>query len=104
VKVTGEPDIATQMVRGSAHGVSTTNSSNERGYLPEPIFSVVNPCVLMTEPGTVTGIVVLQVLPIVVSVTAVIVRSFGSVANVSFGEQASLVMRLEKPLENYYGC
>jgi hypothetical protein len=60
--------------------------------------------VLVTELGTVTGIVVLQVLPIVVRVIAVMTWFFGSVAQVSFGEQASRIMRLAKPFENYFVC
>lgn len=56
VKVTGLPDIVTQIVSGSL-----------------PICSVVKPWVLVTLPGTVSGITTLQVLPIVVRVTAVMV-------------------------------
>ena len=62
VNETGDPDIWTQMVRGS-----------------EPTFSVVKPWVLVTVPGTVTGILTEQVLPVVVRVTAVMVFAVGLV-------------------------
>lgn len=79
VNVTGAPAIWTQMVRGS-----------------EPSFSVVKPWVLVTVPGTVTGILTEQVLPFVVSVTAVMVFAVGSVVYDSCGEQPSRAMRLIK--------
>jgi hypothetical protein len=56
VKVTGLPAMLTQMVRGSF-----------------PIFSVLKPCVFVTEPGTVTGMVVLHVLPVVETLMPVMV-------------------------------
>lgn len=82
VKVTGDPDIVTQIVSGSL-----------------PICSVVKPCVLVTVPGTVTGMVVPQTLPLVVRVTPVIVFADGLVMRVSFGTQPSLAMRLAKAVE-----
>jgi hypothetical protein len=54
VNDTGDPDIFTQIVNGS-----------------DPIFSVTNPLVFVTVPGTVTGIEVPQVLPLAVTVTPV---------------------------------
>jgi hypothetical protein len=66
----------------------------------EPIFSVVKPCVLVTEPGTVTGIVVPQVLPFAVRVTAVIVLAVGFVVKVRTGLHRSLAMRLANEAEN----
>ena len=48
----------------------------------------------VTDPGTVTGITVEQVLPVVVSVTPVMVCAVGSVLNMRFAPQASLAMRL----------
>lgn len=75
VNETGDPDILTQIVRGS-----------------EPTFSVVNPWVFVTEPGTVTGIVTAQMLLVVVNVTPVIVLPL--VVHVRLGAQASLAMRL----------
>ena len=82
VKVTGDPDILTQIVRGSL-----------------PIFSVVKPWVLVTDPGTVTGIVAEQVLPLVLKVTPVIVFAVGFVLRVKTGVHASLAMRLAKDVE-----
>jgi hypothetical protein len=73
----------------------------DKAYLPEPIFSVVKLWVVLTEPGTVIGISALQVFPMVVRVTPVIVCFFGLVVQVSFGEHASLAIRLEKPVENF---
>jgi hypothetical protein len=58
--VTGEPPIVTQIVRGS-----------------EPICSVVWPDVLVTEFGTVTGMGLAHVLPLVVTVIAVTVFAVG---------------------------
>ena len=72
MKVTGDPDIVTQIVRGS-----------------EPICSVVNPAVDVTEPGTVTGILAVHVLPVVVSVIPVIVFAVGSTFHVRLGLQLS---------------
>ena len=82
MKVTGDPLILTQMVRGSL-----------------PIFSVVNPWVLVTEPGTVTGMVVEQMFPLVVSVTPVMVLAVGFVLRVNMGVQASRAMRLANAVE-----
>ncbi len=48
----------------------------------------------MTVPGTVTGILAVQVFPAVVSVTPVIVLLVGSVIHVRAGAQLSLVIRL----------
>jgi len=75
VKVTGLPDILTQIVSGSL-----------------PSCSVVKPRVLTTLPGTVTGITTPQVLPVVVRVTAVIVVPL--VVNETLGAQPSRAMRL----------
>lgn len=75
MKVIGLPDILTQIVSGSL-----------------PICSVVKPRVLTTLPGTVIGIATPQVLPVVVTVTAVIVPPL--VTNESFGAQPSRAMRL----------
>lgn len=83
MKVTGDPFIVTQIVRGSV-----------------PICSVVKPCVLVTLPGTVTGMVVPQTLPFVVNVTPVIVPLEGLVVRVSCGVQPSLVMRFANAVEN----
>lgn len=79
MKVTGDPDMVTQIVRGS-----------------EPIFSVVKPAVLVTEPGTVTGILAMHVLPVVVRVTPVIVFAVGSTFHVRLGLQLSLVILVIK--------
>lgn len=58
VKVTGVPVILTQIVKGSL-----------------PICSVVKPAVLVTDPGTVTGMVVGQVLPLVEMLMPVMVAA-----------------------------
>ncbi len=79
MKVTGDPAISTQIVRGS-----------------EPSCSVVNPWVLVTVPGTVTGIVTEHTFPFVVRVTPVIVPAVGLVVSVRLGAQASLYMRFAK--------
>jgi hypothetical protein len=75
VKVTALPDIRTQIVSGSV-----------------PTCSVVKPWVLVTLPGTVTGIGVPQVLPVVVRVMAVMVPPL--VVKLRFGAHASRAMRL----------
>jgi hypothetical protein len=75
VKVTGFPVSETHIVSGSL-----------------PICSVVNPWVLVTLPGTVTGRRTGQVLPVAVSVTAVIVVPL--VVKLSLGAHASRAMRL----------
>lgn len=54
MKDTGDPVSSTQIVNGS-----------------DPICSVVNPWVSVTDPGTVTGIDEPQVLPLAVTVTPV---------------------------------
>jgi hypothetical protein len=74
VKVTALPDILTHIVSGSV-----------------PTCSVVKPWVLVTLPGTVTGIRVPQVLPVVVRVMAVMVLPL--VVKLRFGAQASRAMR-----------
>lgn len=56
VKVTGVPDSCTHTVRGSL-----------------PTFSVLKPWVLVGSTGKVTGMVALQVFPLAVTVTPVIV-------------------------------
>jgi len=56
--------------------------------------------VLVTGPGTVTGSVTLQVLPVAVRVTPVIVCAVGFVVKVRMGAHASLAMRLAKSAEN----
>lgn len=66
VSVTGEPAIFTQIVSGS-----------------EPIFSVVKLDVLVTDPGTVTGMVVEHWLLVVVSVMAVMTFATGSMVYAS---------------------
>lgn len=76
MKVLGEPFMATQMVRGSA-----------------PRCSVVCPLVDATGAGSVTGTLVPHVLPLVVTVTLVIVRPSEEVFHVSFGWHPSRVMR-----------
>lgn len=60
VKVTALPLRVAQIVSGS-----------------DPIFSVVKPWVLVTEPGTVTGMGFGHVLPLALTVTAVIVPAVG---------------------------
>lgn len=55
VKLTGDPVNLTQMVKGSL-----------------PTFSVAKPCVLVTGPGTVTGIAAEQVFPFADTVKPVI--------------------------------
>jgi hypothetical protein len=83
VKVTGDPLILTQIVKGSL-----------------PIFSVVKPCVLETEPGTVTGIVVLHefALP-AVTLMLVMVLPAGLSWYVMLGAQASRAIRAAKPVD-----
>jgi hypothetical protein len=80
VKETGDPVISTQIVNGSL-----------------PIFSVTKPCVLETEPGTVTGIVVLHefVLP-AVTVMLMIALPLGLIWYAIFGVQMSRTIRAAK--------
>lgn len=96
VNVTGEPAIFTQTV---LHINMSFNRKNKCLLVKgsEPSCSVVKPFVLMTLPGTVTGIVVVHVFWVVVRVTPVIVCAVGLIFQESFGEQASLAIREAKP-------
>jgi hypothetical protein len=49
--------------------------------LPVPISSAVKPCVLVTDPGKVTGIGAAHVLFVVVRVTPVIFLAIGLIAH-----------------------
>jgi hypothetical protein len=85
VNVTALPLIFVQIVKGS-----------------EPIFSVVKPCVLVTLPGTVTGIGCGHVLPLVVTVTAVMVFALGLTTHARLALQASRAARFanEAPMSS----
>lgn len=76
MNVTALPLIVVQIVSGS-----------------EPTFSVVKPWLLVTVPGTVTGIGFAQVLPVVLTETPVMACAVGSTKYVSWGAQASLAIR-----------
>jgi len=79
VNVTGAPDIVIHSVNGS-----------------EPSCSAVNPCVLVTELGKVTGTGAAQVLLVVVTVTPVIVFLVWLIIQVRVGKQWSFVILFMK--------